>query len=230
MGRRGSREKQKLEVPNLLLGLFIYSFFKWAKPSNSKEQKQAHFFELAASEGPIHLGVVCSQLFKKCFPNLHTDHLRPKSTSSSLRTRKGRALFTEMGLFQGRRASSKEPLLYSVPRSTYPTIFYSSIKSKGSKRVGKNKKQKNCKLLGNEALWERQGHPSLECTLTRGTSSEGQATHSAHQCKGVLRERATLEGWHGNSGTSCGEQPDIPVKPYYWMTSPWVPYESAPEC
>ena len=38
------------------------------KSQQQKEQKQAHVFELAASEGPIHLGVVSSQLFKKCFP------------------------------------------------------------------------------------------------------------------------------------------------------------------
>lgn len=130
-----AEKSRNWKLPNLLLE-FLYSFFKWAKPSNSKEQKQAHFFELAASEGPIHLGVVSSQLFKKCFPNLHTDHLRSKSTSSSLRTRKGRALFTEMGLFRPAGQLQRTPL-YSVPSSTYPTIFYSSITSKGSKRAGK---------------------------------------------------------------------------------------------
>jgi hypothetical protein len=68
-----------------------------------------------------------------------------------------------MGLFRVGKASSKEPLLYSVPSPTYPTIFYSSIKKQRFQESRKKTKTKTnkqtkpkCKLVRNEALWTGQ--------------------------------------------------------------------------
>lgn len=58
---------------------------------------------------------------------------------------KRKNIITETGPFWVGRAIPKKPLLHSVPNSTFPTVFYSSIKSKSSKRVERKGEKKPTK-------------------------------------------------------------------------------------